>query len=165
MSLSKIFVAELGRGSFPGGRSRLYVAFSSSKGGSPQYEWTPEWLAPGRGVADLLREAVRVERQNRPGSEYLREFAQLARDIITEHAPVSDISRIKGFLIEFHKAGPSVKVGQRGRGGKVWELTYGLAISMREPLLKELVTTGKDVEWVLWNDDVIDVQEDYCSLL
>jgi hypothetical protein len=145
----------------------LYVEFASVKGGRPEYEWTPAWILPGEGVAALLREAVRVERANRPESDYLREFAQLARDILTEHAPPAEIRRETGSLVEYTADGveqPEVVVQvKEWTGNRYWEhgrQRWPLGVPLSEQTLKYLARTDKPlVTWVVWNGEVIDVLE------
>ena len=92
-----------------------------TKNGALAFEWTPTWN-DANGVATLLREAVRVERENKPGSSYLLEFADLARDIVIEHAPAVEIRRISGSFESYTsgdvETGPRIIVNRKEWGGQ-----------------------------------------------
>ena len=168
-----IFARRIQRGKF--GRTgdvRLYVEFSSTKGGPAEWEWSPHWLTPEQGVTDLLREAVRVERENRPDSSYLNEFANLARDIIIEHAPPAQIRRFKGDLLDYdHGDGkaPTVRIQEKTWTGTKWWIddasTWEVGVPFTTEVLRELAMNGDKLEWITWDGKIIDVRRGGESLL
>jgi hypothetical protein len=159
--MMNIFVISVDRGNFHDGRERLFAKFCTSKGGIPELEWTPKWID----VDQLLRQAVRVERANKPASEHLREFAELARDILIEHAPSAEVRRETAELVRYVADGrhqPEVEVQIRQRTGTgYWELgreTWKLGVPLPDPVLRFLARTHKPLAtWVLWNEEIIDV--------
>lgn len=172
---ASVYSVEISRGTFTDGRARLRVMFSNTQGGTPQYEWTPRWLEPRRGVADLLREAVRVERDNRPGSQWLKEFAALARDIVIEHAPPVEVrrqhGRFFGYSASSGKSAPEVTVvvGDLLGSGKFWtddlKETWVVTTPLTTEALRELQQGGIHT-WLLWDNGVIDVlRRDGTSLI
>lgn len=148
---------------FPDGRKRLFVLLGPSKSGAASFEWTPHWM-PKRdalGVTELLREAVRVERANRPLSELLKEFATLARDIIIEHAPPLEIERAWGKFTSYADNRITVNVGSPKSGGGWWSdriVTWEMGITLPTEALRHLALQERAFTWVVWDGKVIDVR-------
>jgi len=81
-----IYKATTDVGAFSDGRAHLFVESANVKG-QPQgdLQWTPAW----DDVSDLIVKAVEVERQNKPGSVYLDQFAEVCSRVVTKYAPPS----------------------------------------------------------------------------
>ena len=90
----RIFFNEIGKGTFEDGRIRLYVVFRD-KGGN-EYEWTPKWREE---VIKLFDEASKTEAINRPDSEYLKAFAEMAKRVFGRLPFMEGKVRI-GILVE-----------------------------------------------------------------
>ena len=82
-------------GQFPDGRVKLEVVFKDDLGGV--YIWTPRWKEE---VESLFLAGLRVEKTNKPQSDYLKSFAETARDAFREAASISEAYIIEGKLLK-----------------------------------------------------------------
>jgi hypothetical protein len=159
--MRKIYKTGIGFGSFPDGRTRLFVEFSDGKEKGGDFQWTPNW----NDVCELMIKAVEVERQNKPESTYLEQFADVCAKVITKYAPAMHVEVKGGRCVEY-RAVPEiskvyVKVLWREISDKVgWvagETTWELGVPLSEERLRNLI--GKDVYWTVWNEKVIAIRE------
>ncbi len=82
-------------GQFPDGRIKLEVTFKDDL--RQVYVWTPRWKEE---VEPLFLAGLRVEKTNRPKSDYLRSFAETAKDAFQEASDVSDACAAEGKLVK-----------------------------------------------------------------
>ena len=156
-----IFKAQMGIGTFKDGHSRLFVEFADTKGQAQgELQWTPVW----NDVSELMVKAVEVERQNKPGSTYLEEFASVCSEVITKYAPAERVQILGGRCTEYwvdqENSKVFIKVLYREitdrvgwiAGEDVWEL----AVPVSEEKLRALI--GKDSMWLVWNGKVVEIR-------
>ena len=156
-----IFKARIEIGQFSSGDSRLYIEFADEKGQDHgEFQWTPCWTD----VSQLMVNAVEVERQNKPGSTYLEQFAGVCSEVITKYAPAERVKIMGGRCIEYWVdrdcSKTFIRVLSREitdrvgwiAGEDIWELV----VPLPEEKLKELI--NKDYEWLVWNNKVVEIR-------
>lgn len=77
---------------FADGRVRLHIQFMDEKGNL--YDWTPKW----KDVNDLFVKASTTEVFNKPGSEWVKQFAQTSKEVFERYAGIKDAYLVKGWL-------------------------------------------------------------------
>ncbi len=155
--VQNIYKKRIGIGTFKDGRYRLFVEFQSDK--DVDYEWTPKW----EDVCELIENAVEVERQNKPGSEYLEKFAEVCQKILTKYAPAKEVWRIKGELTSFWVSSEESKTYVEIKWRELTDRprwyqgirSFELGVPLSEEELKTLMSKV-DVRWLIWNGKVID---------
>ena len=156
-----IFKARIEIDKFSSGDSRLFVEFADTKGQERgELQWTPVW----NDVGQLIVKAVEVERQNKPGSTYLEQFASVCSDVVTKYAPVENAKIFGGRCTEYWVDRKSSKVFIRVlwreitdrvgwiAGEDVWEL----AVPVSEERLRTLIDS--DSRWLVWNGKVVEIR-------
>jgi len=156
-----IYKARMDMGTFSDGRSRLFVEFADTKEQlQGDLQWTPAW----DDVSQLIVKAVEVERQNKPGSTYLEQFADVCSEVVTKYAPAEHVKIMGGRCTEYWVDRENSKVFVRVlyrevsdrvgwiAGEDVWEL----AAPVSEEELKALI--GKDSMWLVWNGKVVEIR-------
>jgi hypothetical protein len=159
--VQNIFRANIDIDKFSSGDSRLFVELAETKGQERGgFQWTPIW----HDVCQLIIKAVEVERNNKPGSVYLEEFADVCSEVVTKYAPAEHVIIKGGRCIEYWVDRDSSKVFIRVlfreitdrigwiAGEEVWEL----AVPVSEEKLKSLI--NNDSQWLVWNGKVIDIR-------
>ena len=158
--MRNIYKTKIDLGSFIDGRDRLFVEFADAKEKRQgDLQWTPAW----DDVRDLMVKAVEVERQNKPGSVYLEQFANVCSEVVVKYAPADHVMVKGGRCIEYWVDSKSSKTFVRVlyreisdrpgwiAGEDVWELS----IPISEDRLRNLI--DRDVRWVVWNGGVIEI--------
>jgi len=158
--MRNIYKTKIDLGSFIDGRDRLFVEFADAKEKRQgDLQWTPAW----DDVRDLMVKAVEVERQNKPGSVYLEQFANVCSKVVVKYAPADHVMVKGGRCIEYWVDSKSSKTFVRVlyreisdrpgwiAGEDVWELS----IPISEDRLRNLI--DRDVRWLVWNGRVIEI--------
>lgn len=157
-----IYKTRIDLGSFADGHARLFVEFTDTKGQvQGDLQWTPAW----DGVRELMVKAVEVERRNKPGSEYLEQFANVCSEVVVKYAPAQHVSILGGRCVEYWVDSTTskafVKVLYRELSDRPgWiagEDNWELSIPVSEDRLRSLI--GRDVRWVVWDGKVIEIRD------
>ena len=157
-----IYKAKMNVGAFSNGRARLFVEFADTKGQvQGDLQWTPAW----DDVSELMVQAVEVERQNKPGSTYLEQFAAVCSEVVTKYAPAERVQIMGGRCIEYwvdrEKSKTFIRVLYREitdrPGWIVGEDVWELAVPVSEERLRGLI--GKDSQWIVWNGKVVEIRD------
>jgi len=157
-----IYKAKMNVGAFSNGRARLFVEFADTKGQvQGDLQWTPAW----DDVSELMVQAVEVERQNKPGSTYLEQFAAVCSEVVTKYAPAERVQIMGGRCIEYwvdrEKSKTFIRVLYREitdrPGWIVGEDVWELAVPVSEERLRGLI--GKDSRWIVWNGKVVEIRD------
>jgi len=156
-----IFKARIEIDKFTSGDSRLFVEFADAKGQERgELQWTPVWYDVGQ----LMVKAVEVERQNKPGSTYLEQFADVCSKVVTKYAPAEHVKIMGGrcteYWVDSEKEKVFVKVLWREISDKVgWiagEDVWELVVPVSEEKLRMLI--GSDSRWLVWNGKVVEIR-------
>ena len=156
-----IFKARIEIDKFSSGDSRLFVEFADAKGQERgELQWTPVW----HDVGQLIVKAVEVERQNKPGSTYLEQFASVCSDVVTKYAPVENAKIFGGRCTEYWVDRASSKVFVRVLWREItdrvgWiagEIVWELAVPVSEEKLRTLIDS--DSRWLVWNGKVVEIR-------
>jgi len=156
-----IFKARIEIDKFSSGDSRLFVEFADTKGQERgELQWTPAW----HDVSQLMVKAVEVERQNKPGSTYLEQFASVCSDVVTKYAPVENAKIFGGRCTEYwvDRASSQVFVRVLWReitdrvGWIAGEIVWELAVPVSEEKLRALI--DNDSRWLVWNGKVVEIR-------
>jgi hypothetical protein len=156
-----IYKAQMDIGTFSDGRSRLFVEFADTKEQSKgDLQWTPAW----DDVSQLMVKAVEVERQNKPGSTYLEQFADVCSEVVTKYAPAERVQLLGGRCTEYWVDRENSKVFIRVLyreitdrvGWIVGEVVWELVVPVNEEKLKTLI--GSDSKWIVWNGKVVEIR-------
>lgn len=157
-----IFKCRTDVGTFRDGHARLFIEFNNVKGQSQgDLQWTPAW----NDVSDLMVKAVEVERQNKPGSVYLDQFAEVCSQVVTKYAPANHVQIFGGKCVEYQVDRDKNKVFimvlyreiTDRPGWIVGEDTWELSIPVTEDRLRNLI--NRDVQWVVWDGRVIEIRD------
>ena len=116
-------------------------------------------------VSDLIIKAVEVERQNKPGSVYLDQFAEVCSRVVTKYAPATHVQIFGGKCLEYwvdsDKCKAFIRVLYREitdrPGWIVGEDTWELSIPISEDRLRNLI--NKDAHWIVWDGKVIEIRD------
>jgi len=95
---------------FPDGRVRLHTQFMDGEGNL--YEWTPKW----KDVNDLFMKASTTEVFNKPGSDWVKEFAQASKEVFDRYVGIRDAYTVKGWLSSVRGGKLVLRASER-----VWE--------------------------------------------
>lgn len=156
-----IFKARIEIDKFSSGDSRLFVEFADAKGKERgEIQWTPAW----HDVGQLIVKAVEVERQNKRGSTYLEQFADVCSKVVTKYAPAEHVKIMGGrcteYWVDSEKEKVFVKVLWREISDKVgWiagEDVWELSVPVTEEELRALI--GDDSRWLVWNGKVVEIR-------
>jgi hypothetical protein len=157
-----IYKTRMEIGAFSDSRARLFVEFADTKGQAQgELQWTPAW----DDVSELMVKAVEVERQNKPGSTYLEQFASVCSEVVTKYAPAEHVQIMGGRCIEYWvdsaKSKTFIRVLYReitDRPGWIaGEDQWELAVPINEERLRVLI--NRDCCWLVWNGKVIEIQD------
>jgi hypothetical protein len=158
--VQNIFRARIEIDKFSSGDSRLFIEFANVKGQERgELQWTPVW----RDVGQLMVQAVEVERQNKPGSTYLEQFANICSEVVTKYAPAEHAKIMGGRCIEYwvdrDNSKSFIKVLAREITDRVgWiasEEVWELAVPLSEEKLRNLINA--ESTWLIWNGKVIEI--------
>ena len=156
-----IFKARIEIDKFSSGDSRLFVEFADTKGQAQgDLQWTPAW----NDVSQLIVKAVEVERQNKPGSTYLEQFADVCSQVVTKYAPAEHVKIMGGRCTEYWVDSENAKVFVRVLYREitdrvVWisrEDVWELSVPVNEEELRALI--GNDSRWLVWNGKVVEIR-------
>ncbi len=156
-----IFKARMEIDKFASGDSRLFVEFADTKGQERgELQWTPVW----HDVGQLKVKAVEVERQNKPGSTYLEQFANVCSEVVTKYAPVEHAKIMGGRCTEYRVDRETSKVYITVFYREVTDrigwiagvVEWELAIPVTEEKLRALI--GNDSLWLIWNGKVVEIR-------